>query len=754
MPCGVNNTSIDLHAIPNLPGFTPQTIKDKHHRSQAWGFVSGQRMEFKEGLSHDKPKFVKAPRAKPSWRQGTLPMSTTREVFSVMQPEELAEMPAWDAYDRHVLRFYGYFKEAVVETNLENYRIRRCIVYYYLEDDTMHITEPRQDNSGIPQGTLIRRHRFPAESGGYLTPRHLQVGQAVRIYGKVIQLTDCDQFTREYSKSIGMDQPSPEEIPRDLFDEARGESMVARPAAMERTYEKLFREVSLGGGHINENQQQFMENDRKVCRFFCVMDDMATTQYERRPFTLLFFLADNTVEIREQYPLNCGRDNFPIFFRRGKLPKTGGAEVRGPADAVGTSDEYFNVNDFFVGQRLQLVGHDFFVYDCDQFTRAFFREHLGQELIDKIDVRLPDQQPDRPPTPPYTGFGTWDDSMGSVLSLVPKVPKKDFHKMMTQDGKILRFTAKFVDAKPEDAQRRFVINYHLFDDTVSVHEPPQRNLGVVTGKFLEKGVHLNQMSGKLFEPRDLLPGNIVQVFNHVFEVLDMDEYTAKYMNDVKPPYPSVDLPSIVEKIRESLRQQFPLVRDIFRKFDRDHSGVITFEEMDEILKKFGFQLSREEVMALFRHFDSAHDGQVSYNEFCDTLLDEDYSTRMLNRKPMIETTQDQGFASRAVQRTLQRGETERVRRATRSVGEVLYQKTGLVAKLRSELHRMTAGRGNQVVTSEELRYAFLQTGHAFELEDIERAILFVMPEVDLNAIPYITLFEGFEASYHDLAAIR
>jgi hypothetical protein len=50
-----------------------------------------------------------------------------------------------------VLRFYGYFKEAVVESNMENHRIRKVIIYYYLEDDSMHVAEPRQDNSGIPQ---------------------------------------------------------------------------------------------------------------------------------------------------------------------------------------------------------------------------------------------------------------------------------------------------------------------------------------------------------------------------------------------------------------------------------------------------------------------------------------------------------------------------------------------------------------------------------------------------------------------------
>jgi hypothetical protein len=41
------------------------------------------------------------------------------------------------------LRFYGYFKESVVESRLENFRIRKLIVYYFLEDRSIMITEPK-----------------------------------------------------------------------------------------------------------------------------------------------------------------------------------------------------------------------------------------------------------------------------------------------------------------------------------------------------------------------------------------------------------------------------------------------------------------------------------------------------------------------------------------------------------------------------------------------------------------------------------
>ncbi len=51
-----------------------------------------------------------------------------------------------------VLRFYAYFQEAVHEKREEKYRIRRCTIYFYLEDDTIQVNEPNVANSGIPQG--------------------------------------------------------------------------------------------------------------------------------------------------------------------------------------------------------------------------------------------------------------------------------------------------------------------------------------------------------------------------------------------------------------------------------------------------------------------------------------------------------------------------------------------------------------------------------------------------------------------------
>jgi len=55
-----------------------------------------------------------------------------------------------------------------------------------------------------------------------------------------------------------------------------------------------------------------LDNDRKVLRFY--------TKYEGMPYTIHYYLADDTVEIREVHYPNDGRDSFSLLLRRQKLP--------------------------------------------------------------------------------------------------------------------------------------------------------------------------------------------------------------------------------------------------------------------------------------------------------------------------------------------------------------------------------------------------------------------------------------------------
>ncbi len=51
-----------------------------------------------------------------------------------------------------VLRWFGYFRERVTDGAGEaDLRVRRIVVLYYQEDDSLEVSEPKQGNSGLMQ---------------------------------------------------------------------------------------------------------------------------------------------------------------------------------------------------------------------------------------------------------------------------------------------------------------------------------------------------------------------------------------------------------------------------------------------------------------------------------------------------------------------------------------------------------------------------------------------------------------------------
>lgn len=92
------------------------------------------------------------------------------------------------------MRLYGYFKESVVESRLENFRIRKVTIFYFLEDRSVMITEPKQVNSGTPQGHFLNRQLVIKTDGSGMPfePLDFTVGLDVSICGRAIRIYDCD----------------------------------------------------------------------------------------------------------------------------------------------------------------------------------------------------------------------------------------------------------------------------------------------------------------------------------------------------------------------------------------------------------------------------------------------------------------------------------------------------------------------------------------------------------------------------------
>lgn len=93
------------------------------------------------------------------------------------------------------LKFEAYFEENIPHSREQN-RVRKCNIYYYLEDGTMMIEEPKIENSGMPQGILLGRNKVQNRSGKTITWEDFQIGDDLSIYGVKYHITDCDPYTR------------------------------------------------------------------------------------------------------------------------------------------------------------------------------------------------------------------------------------------------------------------------------------------------------------------------------------------------------------------------------------------------------------------------------------------------------------------------------------------------------------------------------------------------------------------------------
>jgi hypothetical protein len=84
--------------------------------------------------------------------------------------------------------------------------------------------------------------------------------------------------------------------------------------------------------------------------------------------------------------------------------------------------------------------------DCDDYTRRFFAENMDIEPSQMMPIPFETRVHERleQPMPPYNGFGTVEDSIGSCKYLVLKPPKKDFIKILEHGNNVLRFVAKMV----------------------------------------------------------------------------------------------------------------------------------------------------------------------------------------------------------------------------------------------------------------------------------------------------------------------
>uniref|UniRef100_A0A8C5LW21 EF-hand domain-containing family member C2 n=1 Tax=Leptobrachium leishanense TaxID=445787 RepID=A0A8C5LW21_9ANUR len=604
-------------ALPLLPGnsFNRNLGKEKFHKSQHFGYCN----DISVLLGEEKPGIGGEP----------LPGQKLKPKFSVFPKGVGSDAPSWVAFDKQVLSFEAYFGEKIPQSREESHRIRQCKIYFYLEDDTIQVVEPQIKNSGIPQGTIIRRHRIPLPPPNdeqFYKVDDFNINKDIIFYSRVFRIVDCDEFTKNFIRKLGIRLNPPGSIPDDTYSTIR-QKMKENMKPL-RPYERM------------DTLRQFLEHDREVLRFYCFWDDTQSMFGDPRDLIVHYFLADDTIEIIEVIPPNAGRDTVPVFLHRGKLPKNAPTKMYNPGEITSRTvlnvfgpmghggryildnlktgnvhQEFYRDCDLALGVVINAWGRKIILCDCDEFTKNYYRTKYGLEDFTPVQYRAPPPPRIEKKLPPYNGFGSEEDSLCSCLGLLPKPPQRDFKKFMEKDrngleSNVLRFVAKLATDNPINKERKFIVSYYLCDDTVSVFEPIQRNSGIDGGKFLERRrvkkpgqeLYKSELS-EYFKAEDLFVGARVCFNGYNFILVDADEYVFNYMEKNANDFPMADIATIISKLKSIAEPRSREIKQLFAANDPGNSTEMPYETFRNVLADISDrQLTEHQIMTLGRYY--------------------------------------------------------------------------------------------------------------------------------------------------------
>ena len=182
-----------------------------------------------------------------------------------------------------------------------------------------------------------------------------------------------------------------------------------------------------------------------------------------------------------------------------------------------------------MGETVFIFGRRFFLFDCDQFSRRYYKNALHIEQPPRIvlpELCEPMEQRKKPVA---------DKSIKLIRQLY-NFPKK------------LRYKLAMEAVHPEYKDREFILEYNLADGCMKINEIDKRNSGRRAGCFLGsiRVPKPNSNSGECYTPVDFVIGARLNIFEHWFVVIGTELFVYNYINENRDKFP--------EEVRENIRQ--------------------------------------------------------------------------------------------------------------------------------------------------------------------------------------------------------
>ncbi|XP_072369944.1 EF-hand domain-containing family member C2 isoform X3 [Scyliorhinus torazame] len=584
--------------LPLLPGntFNRNLGKEKFHKSHHFDFPN------------DVPTMVGE--EKPGIGGEPLLGQKLKPKFSVFPKGQGSDAPAWVVFDKQVLCFKAYFQESVHERREEQYRIRKCKIYFYLEDDTIQVVEPEVKNSGITQGTIIHRHRIPLpipNDDQFYTVEHFNICQEIVFYAKTLMIVDCDQFTKNFLRKMGVKLNPPGCIPEDPYTSKREE--MKKNMQPLRPYEKV------------DKLKQFLDHDTHVLRFYCYWDDSENLFGEFRELILHYFLADDTIEIREVFRPNSGRDAVGVLLHRGKLPKhvpdrlyhpgeitdrtilnttaPAGPESRYILDSLKTGNvyqEFYKDCDLMIGTVINAWGRKVVLCDCDEFTKEYYRNKYGVgmpggKFLERVRIKKPGQEIFKSEISEY--FTQHDLYIGAKLCLYG-----NYFCLVDAD----EYTFCYMEKNADEYQKANICtiltklkttgDLHSLEIKRMLSAHDQKRIGIINYDDF-RNIVIQIGEGLLTE----------------HEVMTIGRYYS--IREEQKTDICLILHVVQEALRKSAFEDFVKISDAFIYEDRQRTGFLPVQESRNILKGFQLLIPNEILDEMISNFLGA-DGQVAY----------------------------------------------------------------------------------------------------------------------------------------------